>query len=192
MLPVIALVGRPNVGKSTLFNRLTRTRDALVDDRPGVTRDRLYGRGKVGDKPYLVVDTGGLEPESGRFSAQIKEQVEQVVSEAQVVFFMVDYQDGLVPQDREIGLQLRQTGQNIHIVVNKSEGFDVDIAISEFQELAIGIPVAISAKRGDGVAAFVDEILASFPDPEEDDGENGPKVALVGRPNVGKSTLTNS
>ena len=191
MLPVIALVGRPNVGKSTLFNRLTRSRDALVDDRPGVTRDRLYGRGRVGEKPYLVVDTGGLEPESGRFSVEIRDQVEQVVAEAEVVFFMVDYQDGLVSQDLEIGQQLRQTGRKVYVLVNKSEGADSEIALAEFQELAIGAPVAISAKRGDGVASFVDTILAGFEEAIPENTDVGPKIALVGRPNVGKSTLTN-
>ncbi|NKB61704.1 MAG: ribosome biogenesis GTPase Der [Gammaproteobacteria bacterium] len=191
MLPVIALIGRPNVGKSTLFNRLTRSRDALVDNRPGVTRDRLYGRGRIGDKPYLVVDTGGLESEEGRFTSEIRHQVFQVIEEAQVVFFLVDYRHGLVPQDVEIANQLRQSSREIYVLVNKSEGAEPDMASSEFQELAIGEPVAISAKRGDGVAQFIDGVLEEFEVQEEEPDGAGPKIALVGRPNVGKSTLIN-
>ena len=191
MLPAIAVVGRPNVGKSTLFNKLTRTRDAIVDDQPGVTRDRLYGRGKHEKKLYLVVDTGGLESEESQFSKMIRDQVDQVLEEAQIIFFIVDFESGLVPQDKDIADQLRKCHQEVYIVVNKSEGTEPEMAIAEFQELALGIPMAISAKRGDGISSLLDEALKDFEevDPEADD--DTPKFALVGRPNVGKSTLTN-
>ncbi|MEM7195519.1 MAG: ribosome biogenesis GTPase Der [Pseudomonadota bacterium] len=190
MIPVIALVGRPNVGKSTLFNRLTRSRDAIVDDQPGVTRDRLYGRGKLGTSNHLVVDTGGLEAERDRFSDLIRQQVEEVLEEADHVLFLVDMNDGLVPQDREIANQLRQRMQSVTLVVNKADGVDEAMATAEFQELALGEPVAISAKRGDGVSALIESVL---PDVEEvddvDDSEM--RFVLAGRPNVGKSTLAN-
>lgn len=191
MIPVIALVGRPNVGKSTLFNRLTRSRDAIVDNQPGVTRDRLYGRGKMGDRPYLVVDTGGLESEPSFFGVAIRQQVEQVIEEAQLVVFLVDGVDGLVPQDREIAEQLRQSERDVVVVVNKTEGEDPQMAVSEFHELALGEPLAISAKRGDGLAELLEQSLAALPLAATDDENLTPCLALVGRPNVGKSTLTN-
>ncbi len=191
MLPVIALVGRPNVGKSTLFNRLTRSRDAIVDDQPGVTRDRLYGRGRIGERPFLVVDTGGLEADDGPFSAQILKQVELVIEEAQVVVLVVDFSEGMVPRDREIADRLRQSGRHVLVAVNKSEGESAEIAAAEFQELALGEPVAISARRGDGLEFLLDRALPPVAGEREDDSEEVPRVALVGRPNVGKSTLTN-
>lgn len=191
MLPVIALVGRPNVGKSTLFNRLTRTKDALVDDQPGITRDRLYGRGCIGDKPYLIVDTGGIESEAGSFTDLVKHQVDQVIEEAQVVLFMVDAHDGVVAQDSEIAMQLRQSNREIFLLVNKTEGVISDIATSEFQELGLGAPVAVSAKRGDGIEVFMSRVIEEFGVSEETIGEDTPRIAIVGRPNVGKSMLTN-
>ena len=191
MIPVIALVGRPNVGKSTLFNRLTRTRDAIVDNQPGVTRDRLYGRGKLGDRPYLVVDTGGLEADEGFFAAAIRHQVEQVIEEAEMVVFIVDVKDGLVPQDRDIANLLRISDRPTLVAVNKSEGDDPAYAVSEFHELGLGDPVAISAKRGDGLELLLLHALAALPEVEDGDLEKPPHFALVGRPNVGKSTLTN-
>lgn len=191
MIPVIALVGRPNVGKSTLFNRLTRSRDAIVDNRPGVTRDRLYGRGRMGDRPYLVVDTGGLEAEQSQFGEAIRQQVEQVIEEAQLVVLLVDGVDGLVPQDREIAEQLRQSRREVLLVVNKSEGEDPAMAAAEFQELGLGQPLAISAIRGDGLNEMLDSALATFTGPVDDEQTDIPHIALVGRPNVGKSTLTN-
>ncbi len=191
MIPVLALVGRPNVGKSTLFNRLTRTRDAIVDDQPGVTRDRLYGRGKIGDKPFLVVDTGGLESEKSRFGDLVRQQVEQVLEEAQLVIFLVDGQQGLLLHDKEIADQLRQSGRRILVAVNKTEGEESELACSEFQELALGDPVAISAKRGDGIADLLEISLADFAVDVSLEDQSVPRIALVGRPNVGKSTLTN-
>ena len=190
MLPVVALIGRPNVGKSTLFNRLTKTRDAIVDNQPGVTRDRLYGRGNFGGKSYLVVDTGGLEAEPSRFSKQIQQQVEQVLEEAQIVIFLVDGKDGLIPHDRDIVHQLRQSGRAVFVAVNKTEGEDPEMAASEFQELGIGNPLAISAKRGDGIVELMEYALADYEEALEEDAPI-PRITLVGRPNVGKSTLTN-
>ena len=191
MIPVIALVGRPNVGKSTLFNRLTKSRDAIVDDQPGVTRDRLYGRGKIGNKLFLVVDTGGLEAEQGQFGDMIRQQVDQVLQEAQVVILLVDGKDGLIPQDREIGEQLRQSGRDIQVAVNKTEGEDPEVAVSEFQELGLGAPIAVSALRGDGTTELLDRVLKGFDIEVSDEGGQTPRIALVGRPNVGKSTLVN-
>ncbi len=191
MLPVLALIGRPNVGKSTLFNKLTRSRDALVDDSPGVTRDRLYGRGRVGNKPYLVVDTGGIEGEEGDFTALVKQQVEQVIEEAQVVLFLVDASDGMVSRDKEIAMQLRQSGRQVYLLVNKSEGIAPALAAAEFQELGLGSPIAVSAKRGDGIAGFMSELMKSYSEIDAEDDTDVPKIAIVGRPNVGKSTLTN-
>ncbi len=191
MLPVLALVGRPNVGKSTLFNRLTRSRDALVDNQPGVTRDRLYGRGTVGNKPYLVVDTGGIESGPGTLSGLIRQQIDYVIEEAQGLLFVVDAQAGLTPQDREIALRLRQSGRETFVVVNKSEGIASSLAAAEFQALAMGRPIVISALRGDGISYLMDQCLAQHPVVVPKETKEIPTVALVGRPNVGKSTLTN-
>ena len=191
MIPVIALVGRPNVGKSTLFNRLTKSRDAIVDDQPGITRDRLYGKGKFGDKAFLIVDTGGLEAEQSQFGDMIRQQVDQVLQEAQVVILVVDGKDGLVPQDKEIGEQLRQSGREIQVAVNKTEGEEHELAVSEFQELGLGAPMAISAQRGDGTKELLDQVLREFDSDVNDEDAQTPRIALVGRPNVGKSTLTN-
>ncbi len=191
MLPVLALVGRPNVGKSTLFNKLTRSRDALVDNQPGVTRDRLYGKGRIGEKPYLVVDTGGVESEAGDFSEMVKDQVDQVIEEAQVVLFLVDANEGIVHQDKEIALQLRQSQCQVYVLVNKSEGLESNLVVSEFQELALGEPKAISAKRGDGIERVIAQILEGCDQGDEIEDKDTPRIAVIGRPNVGKSTLTN-
>lgn len=203
MRPVLALVGRPNVGKSTLFNRLTASRDAIVDDSPGVTRDRQYGRGRHGDCTFLAVDTGGLDDGSGDgdananpFGALIREQVEAAIEEAQVTLFMVDAAAGLVAQDRDIGAQLRAGGARVVVVVNKTEGVAAEVAAAEFQELGLGAPFAVSAKRGDGVAEMLEAALANcgaaageFDAADDDAG--APVIALAGRPNAGKSTLVN-
>jgi GTPase len=193
--PVIALVGRPNVGKSTLFNRLTRRRDAIVVDVPGVTRDRHYGDGLLGGRSYIVIDTGGLEPETPKdIYVEMARQTEQAIVEADVVILIVDARAGLMPGDRVIAERLRRLKEHVWIAVNKAEGMDPETAAAEFHELGLGHPAAISAAHGEGVAALVDAVLQPFPDQKSDaeDGEKHPRVAFVGRPNVGKSTLVNA
>jgi GTP-binding protein len=189
-------VGRPNVGKSTLFNRLTRSRDALVADLPGLTRDRHYGRGRVDERPFIVVDTGGLESAAreGIF-AEMARQTMQAVAEADAVVFLVDGRAGVTPEDREIAAQLRKTGRPLWLVVNKSEGRAREGVASEFHELGLGEPLPISAAHGDNVTALAEAILATFPQPEQpawQAEEGGTRIAVVGRPNVGKSTLVNA
>ncbi|AIY41859.1 GTP-binding protein EngA [Collimonas arenae] len=199
MKPVIALVGRPNVGKSTLFNRLTRSRDALVADLPGLTRDRHYGEGRVGERPFLVIDTGGFEPVAKEgIMHEMAKQTKQAVAEADIVIFIVDGRQGLTPHDKTITDFLRKSGRSVMLVVNKSEGMKYTSVTAEFYELGMGDPYVISAAHGDGVADLVEESLnlafAQRP-PEEEEPESkdrGIKIAIVGRPNVGKSTLVNT
>ncbi|MFO7541858.1 MAG: ribosome biogenesis GTPase Der [Thiobacillus sp.] len=194
MLPTLVLVGRPNVGKSTLFNRLTGTRDALVHDLPGMTRDRHYGRGRIGDKPYLVVDTGGLEPVAkDGIMAEMARQTLQAIDEADAIIFMVDGRAGMTSQDKEIADRLRRAACPVLLAVNKAEGMNRAVVTAEFHELALGDPLAISGAHGDGIADLVAEALAPFSEDEEKTDDFGiPKIALVGRPNVGKSTLVNA
>jgi GTP-binding protein len=195
MLPTLVLVGRPNVGKSTLFNRLTGTRDALVHDMPGMTRDRHYGRGRIGGKPYLVVDTGGLEPVVREgILAEMARQTLQAIDEADAVIFLVDGRGGLSPQDKTIAERLRRARCPVLLAVNKTEGMNRAVVTAEFHELGLGEPLAISGAHGDGVADLVAEALADFPETETSTEEEFgiPKIALVGRPNVGKSTLVNA
>ncbi|CAN7194367.1 ribosome biogenesis GTPase Der [Pseudoduganella sp. LjRoot289] len=199
MKPVIALVGRPNVGKSTLFNRLTRSRDALVADMPGLTRDRHYGEGRLGERPFLVVDTGGFEPVAKEgIMFQMALQTKQAVAEADVVVFLVDGRQGLTPHDKTITDFLRKTGRPVLLVVNKSEGMRYTAVVSDFYELGMGDPYVISAAHGDGVHDLVEEALDKAFEQRPDDAEElapaerGVKIALVGRPNVGKSTLINT
>ena len=195
MLPVIAIVGRPNVGKSTLFNRVTRSRDALVADVPGMTRDRHYGQGRMGGKRCLVVDTGGFEPvgAAGIFQ-EMARQTRQAVDEADAVLFLVDARSGLTPQDRAIADELRRSGRRTFLVVNKSEGMAPALAGVEFHALGLGEPLPVSAAHGDNVADLMELVLAGFPAGEEvaPDDRGHPKIAVVGRPNVGKSTLINT
>lgn len=194
MKPTIVIVGRPNVGKSTLFNRLTRTRDAIVADVPGLTRDRHYGEGRVGMKPYLVVDTGGLEPtDAVGVYREMARQTRQAVDEADSVLFLVDGRQGVVPQDIAIAAELRKTGRRILLVVNKTEG-GARAASAEFHELGLGDPLPISAAHGDHVSDLMDIALADYPHAAKDgeDREQAPRIAVVGRPNVGKSTLVNA
>ena len=194
MKPTIALVGRPNVGKSTLFNRLTRSKDALVHDLPGLTRDRHYGHGKVGSKPYLVVDTGGFEPvvDSGILHEMAKQTL-QAVDEADAVVFLVDARTGLTPQDKIIADRLRQSPRPVYLAANKGEGGNHAVLAAEFYELALGEPHVISGAHGDGVYYLIEEILEHFPDADETQPENKhPVFAVIGRPNVGKSTLVNA
>ena len=192
--PTLALVGRPNVGKSTLFNRLTRSRAALVADLPGLTRDRHYGHGRLGAKPYLVVDTGGFEPQAkDGIVHEMARQAEAAIAEADVLLFIVDYRNGLTPQDRVIADLLRRSGRPVHLVVNKAEGMDRALAASDFHELGCGEPRVISAAHGDGVRELLDWVLEPFAvDPEPLADASGPRVAIAGRPNVGKSTLVNA
>jgi GTP-binding protein len=194
MLPTLVLVGRPNVGKSTLFNRLTGTRDALVHDLPGMTRDRHYGRGRIGDKPYLVVDTGGLEPVAKEgIMAEMARQTLQAIDEADAVIFMVDARSGMTAQDKVIADRLRRAACPVWLAVNKAEGMNSAVITAEFHELALGDPLAISGAHGDGIADLVNLALEPFPVDEEKSDDFGiPKIALVGRPNVGKSTLVNA
>ena len=194
MLPVIALVGRPNVGKSTLFNRLTRSRDALVADQPGLTRDRQYGVGRIGNRPYVVVDTGGISGEREGVEVLMDRQVRLAIEEADHVFYLVDAREGLAGADEQIAAELRKTGKPITVVANKSESLDRDVAAAEFHSLGLGEPVAISAAHGRGVKPLVNRMLADLPPEEENDAEaeqRGIQIAVVGRPNVGKSTLIN-
>ncbi len=196
MKPTLVIVGRPNVGKSTLFNRLTRSRDALVADAPGLTRDRHYGHGRVGARPYLVVDTGGFEPDARQgILAEMAQQAEAAIAEADMLLFMVDARAGLTAQDATIAERLRRSGRPLRLVVNKAEGMDRALVAAEFHELACGEPLVISAAHGDGVRDLVEEALAPFPQPAEEAEETGPpspRVAVVGRPNAGKSTLVNA
>jgi len=195
--PVIALVGRPNVGKSTLFNRLTRSRDAIVHDVPGVTRDRHYGEGRQGERAFIAIDTGGLElgAEEGIY-VEMARQAEQAIAESDAVIFIVDGRAGLTGGDREIAAKLRRLSSPVHLAVNKTEGMQSDTAVAEFHELGLGNPAAISAAHGEGVRELMDLALSPFPlesEPEPEDAQRGhPRVAIVGRPNVGKSTLINA
>ncbi len=205
-LPVLALVGRPNVGKSTLFNRLTRSRAALVADVPGLTRDRQYGRGRLGESPFIVIDSGGFEPvaKSG-IAAEMARQTRQAVLEADVVVLLVDGREGMSPRDQEIAAELRRTARRVVLAVNKAEGMPREQAAAEFHALGLGEPHAISSAHGDGVRELVEIALAPFAQapaageiaaaeqPEAAQATPGRvKVAVVGRPNVGKSTLINT
>lgn len=194
MKPTLVLVGRPNVGKSTLFNRLTRSRDAIVANIPGLTRDRHYGHGRLGDKPYLVVDTGGFEPLATEgILHEMAKQTRQAIDEADTVLFIADGRSGLTLQDKIIAEQLRKTGRKILLVVNKTEGMASSVVTAEFHELGLGQPCAISAEHGDNVSELVELALLDFPQEQENEKpEEQPKIAIVGRPNVGKSTLVNT
>ena len=217
--PVVALVGRPNVGKSTLFNRLTRSRSALVADFSGLTRDRHYGEGRVGDKPFICVDTGGFEPVAkDGILHQMARQTQQAIAEADVVIFLVDARAGVNAHDHEIARLLRKLGQRVVLCVNKAEGMLHGSAVAEFHELGLGEPVPISAAHGEGIVNLIEIALKGFgPEPEpvvfdaddaeptaaalkgddelfvpEEPFEHRIKLAIVGRPNVGKSTLINT
>jgi GTP-binding protein len=194
MKPTLVIVGRPNVGKSTLFNRMTRSRDALVADQPGLTRDRHYGHGRLGNKPHLVVDTGGFEPQvKDGIVHEMARQAEAAIAEADMLLFVVDARAGLTPQDKVIADLLRRSGRPVLLTVNKGEGMDRAVVGAEFYELGCGAPCVISASHGDGVRELVELALASFPEENaDDDTATGPRVAIVGRPNVGKSTLINT
>lgn len=193
MLPVIALVGRPNVGKSTLFNRLTRSRAALVANTPGLTRDRQYGEGRIGEQRFIVIDTGGLGEEEAGVDELMRQQTQQALLEADLVVFMVDARSGLSSADEIIAADLRRQQKPIFLVVNKIDGVDPNLALAEFHSLGYANVWKISASHGRGVELLFRELAEHFPDdiviPEEQ--TPGIKVAVVGRPNVGKSTLIN-
>jgi len=196
MIPVIAIVGRPNVGKSTLFNQLTRTRDALVANQPGLTRDRQYGFGKVGEFPYIVVDTGGLSGQKDGIDLVMADQAEAAMEEAHHLLFMVDGKSGLTASDEAIVNDLRKWQKPITVVVNKTDRVSPEIACADFFVLGLGEIVPIAASHGRGVQALMQAVSAQLPEqPETDlaeqDAQPGIRLALVGRPNVGKSTLIN-
>ena len=198
MKPVIALVGRPNVGKSTIFNRLTKTRDAIVADFAGLTRDRHYGNGTLGSHAYIVIDTGGFEPDavSGIYKEMAK-QTRQAVAEADVVVFVVDGRAGISAQDHDIAGYLRKLGKPTVLAANKAEGMTEGVQLAEFFELGLGEVLPVSAAHGQGMRSLVDMALAplNLPDPDEEPEAQDPSVirlAVAGRPNVGKSTLINT
>lgn len=202
IVPVIAIVGRPNVGKSTLFNQLTRTRNALVVDLPGVTRDRQYGEGRVGEKSFIVIDTGGIGNIEGDIDSLMAGQSWTAIQEADIVFFMVDGRSGLTPTDHTLAQELRRLAKPIQLVVNKIDGLDVNVATSEFFQLGLGEPAAIAASHGRGVVQLISRALVNVAHaPEETENEEDKvdfakrkdsiQLAIVGRPNVGKSTLVN-
>ena len=196
MLPTIVLVGRPNVGKSTLFNRMTKSRDALVADLPGLTRDRHYGRGVGASRPYLVIDTGGFEPtaESGILKEMAKQTL-LAIDEADVVIFLVDGRAGMTPQEFIIADKLRRAQRPVLLAVNKTEGMNRAVVAADFHELGLGEPLSISSAHGEGVKDLVELALENFPEhvfEDEMSANKKPKIAIVGRPNVGKSTLVNA
>jgi GTP-binding protein len=187
-------VGRPNVGKSTLFNRLTRSRDALVADQPGLTRDRQYGVGRLGSRRYLVVDTGGISGEADGVDLLMNQQIDAAIDEADHILFLLDARDGCSGADEQIAERLRRSGKPITLVANKSENLEREMAAVEFHALGLGEPVAIAAVHGHGVKGLIDRVLGDLPEPQEeidDEVDRGIHIAVVGRPNVGKSTLVN-
>ena len=192
MLPVVAIVGRPNVGKSTLFNALTRTRDAIVADIPGVTRDRQYGYARIGAVPCVLIDTGGLVERPNGIEAQMREQTEKAVAECDYIIFLADARAGLTTQDRHIAEELRRAGKPVTLAINKSEGLDPDMVAADFQVLGIGAPHSIAAAHGQGCLDLIDHVLEGLkPAGNPADDTSAIRVAIIGRPNVGKSTLVN-
>ena len=198
MVPLIALVGRPNVGKSTLFNRLTRTRDAIVAELEGLTRDRQYGRGALGDFDYIVIDTGGLTGDEEGIDGPMAEQARVAIDEANLVLFVVDAKSGRTAGDEMIADTLRRKGKATLLIANKIDGQNPSYAVAEFSPLGFGDPILVSASQGSGVHRMVNEVIGpheamQVPPPETPDEEEDPgiKIAIVGRPNVGKSTLVN-
>lgn len=193
MKPVIALVGRPNVGKSTLFNQLTKTRDALVADLPGLTRDRKYGNAKIENKSFIVIDTGGIGEAEGGIDDYMADQSRLAIHEADIVLFLVDARAGLIGSDEDIAKELRSLNKRVHLVANKIDGVQEEAALAEFHKLGLGHIYGIAASHGRGVTQMIQDVLADHPEDVdvEDDKESGIRIALIGRPNVGKSTLVN-
>jgi GTP-binding protein len=195
MLPVVAIAGRPNVGKSTLFNCLTRSRDALVHDQPGVTRDRVYGVARAGERQFLIVDTGGLSPGADEVDRLVSSQAERAVEESEVVLFVVDAREGLAADDETIAVWLRRLGKDVVTVVNKVDGLDADVASSEFYELGFDTLAPVAAAHRRGIRSLQEIIEARLPQViEAASGSEAPgvRVCVLGRPNVGKSTLINT
>lgn len=199
MKPVVVLVGRPNVGKSTLFNRLTRSRAALVADAPGLTRDRQYGDGRLGDRPYFVVDTGGVVSSLAsavkdyEVTSHVAAQVRAALAEADAVILIVDGPEGVHPVDRELTADLRRKGKPVWVAVNKAEGREPSATVAEFYSLGLGEPIAISAAHGEGVGELIQRVLVTLPVAQEIEPEQGvPRIAVIGKPNAGKSTLVNA
>ncbi|WP_058303816.1 ribosome biogenesis GTPase Der [Gorillibacterium timonense] len=192
--PVIAIVGRPNVGKSTIFNRLVGDRLAIVEDRPGITRDRLYGTGEWLDRPFSVIDTGGIEIDGeDEMLKSIRVQAELAIEEADVIIFMVDAKAGLTPADEEVGQLLYRSGKPVIVAVNKTDNIKLQESIYEFYSLGFGDPIPISGAHGIGIGDLLEETVKHFPEEEEDPyGDEVIRVALIGRPNVGKSSLVNA
>ncbi|MBR9911209.1 MAG: ribosome biogenesis GTPase Der [Gammaproteobacteria bacterium] len=193
MIPVIALVGRPNVGKSTLFNRLTKTRDAIVADYAGLTRDRKYGEAEMLGHKFMLIDTGGISGDEHGIDEVMAEQSLQAIAEADAVLFLVDCRDGLTAADQMIARHLRINNKTTYVVANKVDGQNFDVAVAPFYELGMGDVYPTTATHGRGVKSLMEEVLEKFPPPEEtpEDDQRGIKIAIVGRPNVGKSTLVN-
>ena len=192
MRPVIALVGRPNVGKSTLFNRLTRSRDAIVANLPGLTRDRQYGKGLHNGKSFIVIDTGGITGYEGGINFEMASQSLLAIDEASICLFLVDARDGLTPDDEKIVDYLRKSNKNSYLVVNKVDGLDADQATADFYSLGLTQIFSITATQGRGVNSLLKEVLSGAEDDEnEAEVATGIKIAIAGRPNVGKSTLVN-
>lgn len=194
MIPVIALVGRPNVGKSTLFNRLTRSREALVADYPGLTRDRKYGEGNIDNRRFILIDTGGISGEEEGIDSMMAGQSLLAIQEADIVLFIVDSRAGLNPADYLIAKHLRVNNKKTYLVANKIDGMDPDIALAPFYELGLGEVYPTTASHGRGVKSMMEDVLADVPELPEDyqpEVATGIKIAVVGRPNVGKSTLVN-
>jgi len=195
MLPVVALVGRPNVGKSTLFNVLTGTRDAIVADVPGLTRDRQYGFGRLGPVPFVVIDTGGLIENPRGIEAQMRAQTERAVAEADRLILLVDGRAGLTPQDEFVAREIRKSGKPTTLAVNKAEGLDPDLVAADFHALGLGEPLGIAASHGQGCEDLMRQALAGIETDAAaqvtDPAAEGVRIAIIGRPNVGKSTLVN-
>ncbi|MBF7687810.1 ribosome biogenesis GTPase Der [Acinetobacter rathckeae] len=194
MKPVIALIGRPNVGKSTLFNQITKSRDALVADFAGLTRDRKYGDATYDNKSFIVVDTGGIGESELGIDAYMAEQSKTAINEADIIVFVVDARAGLLASDEQIARELRTLGKKVYLVANKVDGVHAEAAVVEFYQLGFGEPIHVAASHGRGVAQMLEDILEDIPEDEDTDvldQQTGLRLAAIGRPNVGKSTLVN-
>ncbi|MFL0810746.1 MAG: ribosome biogenesis GTPase Der [Agarilytica sp.] len=193
MIPTIALVGRPNVGKSTLFNRLTRTREALVADYAGLTRDRKYGEAEIADKKCILIDTGGISGEEEGIDTAMADQSRLAIEESDIILFLVDCRDGLMLADREVAEFLRVQHKKVYVVANKIDGLDHEVSVAPFFELGLGDVYSIAAAHGRGIKSLMEHVLEEIPQQEvvEEEHVKGLKMAIIGRPNVGKSTLVN-